>query len=184
MEGHKGRGGRARPHLLICHSIECAKLTEPVLQGADDQGFVLSCAKGMRLKPQRPGHRRRLNRKPPPPFGLVAATMSLAMMSATQGDGELIADLAAEGAALGKAQVVGVRGLAAADQAGALDDRPDMVAVANPARLGQGEQALVDRSRLTLSMQPSSFPTILALQPSRGYLFDLRPIRSTRRKGA
>ncbi len=43
--------------------------------------------------------------------------MNLAMMSAAQGDSELVADLTTERPALGKAQVMGIARLAAADQA-------------------------------------------------------------------
>jgi hypothetical protein len=76
----------------------------------------------MPLEPQRSGHSRRINPELLPPVGLIAAAVSLAMVSATQRDGELVADLTTECAALGKAQVVGIRGLPAADQAGALGD--------------------------------------------------------------
>ena len=73
-----------------------------------------------------------------PPCGFIAAVVNLAMMASTQRDRELVADFAAESAALGKAQMMGIRGLSAADQARVLGDRPDVIPVANPARLRQG----------------------------------------------
>ena len=68
--------------------------------------------------------------------------MKLAMMSAAQRHRELVADLAAQCAALCKAQVVRVRGLAAANQARLLRNKADMVLVADPARLRQGSALL------------------------------------------
>ena len=57
------------------------------------------------------------------------------MMSSAQGNGELVADLAADCAALGKSQMVGVRRPSAADQARMFGDKRDVFAVADPARL-------------------------------------------------
>jgi hypothetical protein len=79
-----------------------------------------------------------------PPCGFVAAAVGFAMMAAAERDGELIADLARERAALGKAQMVGIAGPPAANEARLLGDVSDMVAVAQPARLGKGQHALVD----------------------------------------
>jgi hypothetical protein len=58
----------------------------------------------------------------PPPIEFMAAAVNFAVMPPAQGDGELVADLAPKSAGLGKAQMVGIRGLPAADQAGALGD--------------------------------------------------------------
>ena len=81
-------------------------------------------------------------------------TMKLAMMTATERDSELVADFAAERPALGKAQVMGVAGFAAADQTGLLRHKAHMVAIADAPRLGMGENGLIDavgtRSRLWL----------------------------------
>jgi hypothetical protein len=71
----------------------------------------------------------------PPPRGFIAATMELTMMSAAQRDGELIADLASERAALREAQMVRVRRLPAANEARLRGHISDVVAVANAARL-------------------------------------------------
>ena len=72
--------------------------------------------------------------------------MHRAVMSATEGDRELIADLAAERTGLGKSEVVGVRGLAAADDACLLSDVAQMLAVAIPTRYSNRKDALVDAS--------------------------------------
>jgi hypothetical protein len=66
------------------------------------RGLVLGCGKGMGLKPQHSSHSRRINPELAPPRGFIAAAVDRAMVSATQRDRELIADLAAKGAALGK----------------------------------------------------------------------------------
>ena len=60
------------------------------------------------------------------------------MMTPAQGDGELIADLSAECAALCEAEVMSIRRLPAADQTWMGGDELDVLAVTNPARLWQG----------------------------------------------
>ena len=67
----------------------------------------------MRFEPQDACRNGRIYPYLPPPSSFVAKAMHLAMMSTTQGDGELITDLSAECPALRTAQVVGVAGLAA-----------------------------------------------------------------------
>jgi hypothetical protein len=61
--------------------------------------------------------------------------MHLTMMSSTQGDGELVADLAAERPALRESHVVGIAGPATTNQTRLLGHMSDVFAVANPARL-------------------------------------------------
>src|SRR5262245_34944417 len=75
--------------------------------------------------------------------------MHRTMMPATQWDRELIADLTAERTGLGKSEVVGVRGLAAAQQTRRLGDRAQVLPVAIAPRGGDREDALVDALRLT-----------------------------------
>jgi hypothetical protein len=58
--------------------------------------------------------------------------MDLTVVSATEGDGELVADLAAERRCLGKAQMMGISGTAPADEARLLGYRFDVVTVTNP----------------------------------------------------
>src|SRR5215475_3716705 len=74
--------------------------------------------------------------------------MHCAVMPATEWDRELIADLAAERTGLGKSEVVGVRGLAAADEARLLGDIAEVLAVAIPTRGSDCENALIDALRL------------------------------------
>ena len=57
-----------------------------------------------------------------PPSSLVPAAVYLAMMAAAERDGELVADLAAERRCLRKAQMMGIGGPAAADEARLLGD--------------------------------------------------------------
>ena len=70
------------------------------------------------------------------------------MMPAAHRDGELIADLAPKCTALREAQVMGIAGLAATDQAGLMSHMPDVLAIPHPARLRERQGALVDRFRL------------------------------------
>ena len=63
----------------------------------------------MRLEPQRPRGDSRIDPGFTPPCGFIAAAVNLAMVAAAQRDGELIADLAAERAALREPQVMGIR---------------------------------------------------------------------------
>ena len=65
-------------------------------------------------------------------------------MCAAKRDGEFIADLLSKSARLRKTQMVRVTGLAAADEAGLLRDKPQMLLVPQPLGLGQGQHAFVD----------------------------------------
>jgi hypothetical protein len=70
--------------------------------------------------------------------------MHRTMMPAAEWDRELIADLAAERAGLGKSEVVGVRWLAAADETRLLGDIAKVVTVAIAPRGSDGEHALIE----------------------------------------
>ena len=59
-------------------------------------------------------------------------------MPAAQGNRELVADLAAQGPQLGKANVMGIRGRASADQAWLGGYKSEMLLVANATRLREG----------------------------------------------
>jgi len=74
--------------------------------------------------------------------------MDRTMMPATEGDRELIADLAAERAGLGESEVVGVGGLAAAHETSLLGNIAQMLPVAIATWSGDREDALVDALRL------------------------------------
>jgi hypothetical protein len=73
--------------------------------------------------------------------------MHRAMMPATERDRELIADLAAERTGLGESEVVGVRGLAAAQQTRLLGDVAQVLPAAVATRGSDREDALVDAFR-------------------------------------
>ena len=75
--------------------------------------------------------------------------MHCAVMPATEWDRELIADLAAERARLRESEVMGIRGLAAADEARLLGDIAEVLPVAIPTRGSDCENALIDALRLT-----------------------------------
>jgi len=75
--------------------------------------------------------------------------MHRAVMAAAEWDRELIAELAAERAGLGEPEVVGVRGLAAAQETGLLGDVAKVLPVAIAPRGCDREDALVDALHLT-----------------------------------
>ena len=86
----------------------------------------------MRLQPQAASRGGWIDTSLVPPHRFIATAMNLTMVSATERDRELVADLAAEGWCLRKAQVVGIGGAAAADEAWLLGYRFDVVTVTNP----------------------------------------------------
>jgi hypothetical protein len=98
----------------------------------------------MRFSPQFLRDRSGIDSGPLPPCHFIAVTMDLAMVSAAERDGELVADLATERPALCEAEVVGVGRLPSADQAGLLRDVTEVIAVADTPRLGEGECGFVD----------------------------------------
>src|SRR5215831_10971186 len=90
--------------------------------------------------------------------------MHRTVMPAAERNRELIADLAAERTGLGKSEVVGVRGLAATDEARLLGDIAQMLPVAIPPRRSDRENALVDALRL---IRGGGFGADGFLQPSQ-----------------
>src|SRR5260221_14792835 len=70
------------------------------------------------------------------------------VMSSTEGDCELIADLATERAGLGESEMVGVRGAAVAQKARLLGDITKVLPVAITPRRSDREDALVDALRI------------------------------------
>ena len=88
----------------------------------------------MRLQPQAASRGGWVNTGLVPPCRFIATTMNLTMVSATERDRELVADLAAERRRLGKAQMMGIGGAAAADEARLLGYRLDVVTVADAPR--------------------------------------------------
>ena len=71
----------------------------------------------------------RLDADSRPPIDLLAGPVQLAMMRATQRHGELVADLEAEPAGLREPQMVGVRGLTAAEEARLLGHKAQVLLV-------------------------------------------------------
>ena len=98
----------------------------------------------MRLNPQGPGSGEWIDSGFAPPRGFIAVSMELAMMPATQRDGELIADLAAKCTTLREAKVVGIAGPPAAEKTRLLSHMPDVLAIPHPARFRERQGALVD----------------------------------------
>ena len=98
----------------------------------------------MRFQPQRAGGYGRIDSGLFPPRGFITTTMDLPVVAATQRHGEFIARLARKRAGLGEAQMMGIAGDPTANQTRLFGNEPDMVLVANPARLGMGQQAFVD----------------------------------------
>src|SRR5215472_5604339 len=101
-------------------------------------------AQSARLLPEPAGNLDRVNTGLPPPRALVAGAVHRAMMPAAEWDHELVADLAAERAGLGKSEVVGVRGLATAQETRLLRDKAQVLPVAIATRRRDREDALVD----------------------------------------
>ena len=86
----------------------------------------------MRLQPQAASRGGWIDISLVPPHRFITTAMNLTMVSATERDRELVADLAAERRGLGKAQMMGIGGAAAADQARLLGHRLDVVTVTDP----------------------------------------------------
>ena len=71
----------------------------------------------MRLQPEHTGGSGWIDTSLLPPTRFITTAVDLSMVPTTQWDRELVADLAAERRCLGKAQMMGIGGAAAADQA-------------------------------------------------------------------
>ena len=99
----------------------------------------------MGFEPQRSGAACRIDSSRLPPGRFVAAAVNFAMVTSTQGNRELVADLPAKGAALRKSQVMRIRRTSPTDEARLFGDEPEMLPVANATRLLKRECALVDR---------------------------------------
>src|ERR1700683_479341 len=109
--------------------------------------FLRSCPQWTCLEPQRARRGGRINPSLPPPCGFVAAAVNLTMVTAAQGDGELIANLAPQCRVLREPKVMAVGRPAAAYQTSLRGNVFDVIPVTNPARLRERQNALVDGSR-------------------------------------
>jgi hypothetical protein len=83
-----------------------------------------------------------------PPSFLVTSPMNCAMVGAAERNSEFVAGLAAKRPRLHKSDLMGVRGLAAAQQARLLRHKAEMLIVPVAARSAQREHALVCRPGL------------------------------------
>jgi hypothetical protein len=102
----------------------------------------------MRLRPQYRGSSQGINTGSLPPLGFIAATMELAVVATAEWDREFVAHLASERPVLSKAQVVSVRRAASTEEAGLLGDELNVALIPHPARLWEGEAALIDAGSL------------------------------------
>jgi hypothetical protein len=96
------------------------------------------------MSPEFPCDLERIDTNLLPPTWLIAGPMDRSVMRPTKRDCEFIAHFASERPGLSKAQVMGIRRLAAADQAGLRGDEPQVLLVAVAPGFGNGEDALVD----------------------------------------
>ena len=85
----------------------------------------------------------------------MSGIMEFAVMKGTEGDGKFVRDLAAHGGCLGELQVMGVGGLASADETGVAGDEAKMGGIANAPGLGAGEGGLVDMALWHRGGEPS-----------------------------
>ena len=85
---------------------------------------------GPRMQPEPARDRQRIDLGLLPPRGFVTMPVQLSMVDTAHWDSEFVADLAAQRAWLGKAQMVGVCGQTAANQAGLGGDELAVVLVA------------------------------------------------------
>jgi hypothetical protein len=72
---------------------------------------------------------------------------------------------------LGKAQMMGIRRAAAADEARLLGNRFDMFPIANPTRCGQSQHGLINNSRLPPTHFCSMCPMFLVLVRNGWFVF-------------
>ena len=79
-----------------------------------------------------------------PPVGFLAGAVQFAMVCPAQRDREFLADLEAETAGLREPQMVGVAGLAPANEARLFGDEPQVGLVTQATRHGDCQHALID----------------------------------------
>ena len=99
----------------------------------------------MRVQPERTSRGGRIDASFLPPCRFLATAMDFAMMTAAERNGEFIADLAAECLALHKSGVMGICRPSAANQAGMLGDKSDMIPITDPTGFRHRQHGLIDR---------------------------------------
>ena len=90
-----------------------------------------------------------------PPCSFIAASVDLAVVATAQWNSEFIADLAIERPALRKSEVMGIRRASAANQAGMLSDKFDVIPVTHSAGFRHASALLSiarERRRLFVSL--------------------------------
>jgi hypothetical protein len=80
------------------------------------------------------------------------------MMTATEGYGKLIADLAAKRSLLRKAQMMGIYGTSATDETRLFGDKFDVIAVTHTTRRRQCQYTFVDGSGLLTPFSSTGRP--------------------------
>ena len=97
-----------------------------------------------------------------PPCFLVHLAVQLAVVNAAQRDSELVADLAAKGARLHEAEMVGIAGLATTHQTRQRGNEIEVLLVANPPRLlwhrSSAISARILRREPAVFLDPSAVP--------------------------
>ena len=79
---------------------------------------LICCPSGMSLFPELPCDRQRIEVESIPPGHLISRLVQLPVMTTAKRDRKLVAHLDAERARLGEAEMVGIAGVAPADDAG------------------------------------------------------------------
>jgi hypothetical protein len=89
--------------------------------------------------------------------------VNLSVVHAAERDSKLVADLATERAGLREPEMMGVRGLPPADQAGLQGDVLEMFLVAITSRFANRQHALVDATTevATRALNPAGVPSLL-----------------------
>ena len=100
----------------------------------------------MSFEPKCTRHRDWINTDFPPPRSLIAVAVDFPMVPTTKGNGELITDLSPERPVLTKAQVMGVAGLAPANEAWLPSHISDVISVADTPRFCQCQCTLINRT--------------------------------------
>ena len=131
-ESASGLARIGRPRMLALSSEAAAACR----QRAADAARLLP-------KPQRDRHR--VNAELGPPWGFIATAMNFAMVDTAQWNGKLVAHLPADGAWLGKADVVRLAGLPSTDRARLLGDEAQMLLVAKASQLAGAAVGLLSR---------------------------------------
>lgn len=106
--------------------------------------YLVTLRPAVALRPEISRCRQRINFLSLPPSQFIARRVEVPVVERANRHGKFIRDLAAERTWLGKLQVVRLAGLPPADEAGLAGDKAEVILVAQPLGLGDGEAALID----------------------------------------